>query len=289
VANDLDRDAAGTEPAPRPVELRGYRIIEPIGRGGMSTVYLAERESDGLKVAIKLLGGRFHQSDTLLPRVIREIAIIARLESPSVVRLLDHGVGDDFVYIAMEYLEGEDLGHYIRLGLSTEQALTVLYQAALALRIIHQAGVIHRDIKPTNIMFRRDGTLVLVDFGFSKIVDDDPGITRQGQVLGTPQYMSPEQAMGLPMDPRTDLYSLGVVFYEMLTGRRLFGGDTGPPADSRSKAPLPLLPAHFGAYQMLLDRLIARRPEARFQTADAVLDYITRVWGVPRSVVVVGS
>jgi serine/threonine protein kinase len=267
-------------------KIPGYRIIEPIGRGGMSTVYLAERASDGSRVALKLLGGRIQQSDTLLPRVIREIEIIARLESPNVVRLVDHGFGDDFVFIAMELLEGDDLGHYLRLGLSPKQALTVLYQTALALRIIHHAGVIHRDIKPTNIMFRRDGTTVLVDFGFSKIVTDDPGITRQGQVLGTPQYMSPEQALGLAVDARSDLYSLGVVFYEMLMGRSLFGGEQIQALTARSKVPLPLIPEKLRAYQMMLERLIAHRPEARFQSAEALLDYITRVWGVPRETIV---
>ncbi|HEX9179449.1 MAG TPA: serine/threonine-protein kinase, partial [Burkholderiales bacterium] len=143
--------------------------------------------------------------------------------------------------------------------------------------------VIHRDIKPTNLMFRRDGSLVLVDFGFSKMAQDDPGLTRQGQVLGTPQYMSPEQAKGLPLDARTDLYSLGVVLYEMLTRRKLFAGGNSVPYDTRDKAPLPLLPQPLSGFQMLLEKLLARRREDRFASADDMLDYITRVWGVPRA------
>lgn len=267
----------------KPFSVPGYRVLGPIGRGGVSTVYLAEREADRCKVAIKLLDGRLQHSQNFLPRFIREQQIIARLESPSVVRIFDHGFSDNFVYIVMEYLEGDDLSHYIRLGMRPRQALAVAYQTGLALRLIHTHGVVHRDIKPTNIMFRRDGSLVLVDFGFSKMAQDDPGLTRQGQVLGTPQYMSPEQAKGLPLDPRTDLYSLGVVLYEMLTRRKLFAGGSTVPFDTRDKAPLPLLPQSLSGFQMLLEKLLARRPGDRFPAADDMLDYITRVWGVPRA------
>lgn len=261
----------------------GYWVRGPIGRGGVSTVFLAERESDGCKVAIKLLDGRLQHTQNFLPRFMREQQIISSLESPSVVRILDHGFSDRFVYIVMEHLEGDDLSHHIRLGMRPRQALAVVYQAGLALRLIHAHGVIHRDIKPTNIMFRRDGSLVLVDFGFSKMAQDDPGLTRQGQVLGTPQYMSPEQAKGLPLDARTDLYSLGVVLYEMLTRRKLFAGGSSVPRESRDRAPLPLLPQPLSGFQMLLEKLLARRREDRFASADDMLDYITRVWGVPRA------
>ena len=270
----------------RGVSIPGYRVKGPIGRGGVSTVYLAERGTDGLEVAIKLLDGKLQQSQNFLPRFIREQQIIARLQSPSVVKILDHGFSDEFVYIVMEYLEGEDLSHYIRLGMRPRQALAVLYQAGLALRLIHSHGVIHRDIKPTNLMFRRGGTLVLVDFGFSKMAQDDPGLTRQGQVLGTPQYMSPEQARGLSLDARTDLYSMGVVFYEMLMGKKLFAGVHELPTDTRDKAPIPLLPGKLAPFQVLLERLLARRCEDRFPSAEAMLDHITRVWGVPKAKIV---
>lgn len=273
-------DTRGEMPPP---VIEGLRVIQPVGSGGFSTVYLAERESDGQKVAVKLLDGRLQQSQNFLPRFIREQQVIADLDSPSVVKIYGQGFTDDYGYIVMEYLEGEDLAHHIRLGLRPRQALAILFQAALALREIHSRGIIHRDIKPTNIMFRRDGTLVLVDFGFSKLVLDDPGLTRQGQVLGTPQYMSPEQARGLPVDQRTDLYSLGVVFYEMLTGRKLFPGVQGPPGASRQAAPLPILPQALASFQMLLDRLVGKKPEQRFQSADELLDYVTRLWGVPKA------
>jgi serine/threonine protein kinase len=272
----------GQDGAEKTFTVPGYRMRGPIGRGGVSTVYLAQRESDGCNVAIKLLDGRLQHTHNFLPRFVREQQIISRLESPSVVRILDHGFSDSFVYIIMEYLEGDDLSHHIRLGMRPRQALAVVYQAGLALRLIHSHGVIHRDIKPTNIMFRRDGSLVLVDFGFSKMAQDDPGLTRQGQVLGTPQYMSPEQAKGLPLDARTDLYSLGVVLYEMLTRRKLFAGGTAP-FGGRDRAPLPLLPQPLSGFQMLMEKLLAGRPENRFASADAMLDYITRVWGVPRA------
>ncbi|HSD60427.1 MAG TPA: serine/threonine-protein kinase [Burkholderiales bacterium] len=270
----------------RTLSIPGFRVKGPIGRGGVSTVYLAERAPDGMEVAVKLLDGKLQQSQNFLPRFIREQQIIARLESPSVVKILGHGFSDEFVYIVMEYLEGEDLSHYIRLGMRPRQALAVLYQAGLALRLIHSHGVIHRDIKPTNIMFRRDGTLVVVDFGFSKMAQDDPGLTRQGQVVGTPQYMSPEQAKGLPLDPRTDLYSMGVVLYEMLMGRKLFAGARELPTHTRDKAPIPLLPEPLVPFQVLLERLLARRREDRFPSADAMLDYVTRMWGVPRAKIV---
>jgi serine/threonine protein kinase len=280
---NTNKSGSGQNGAEKAFTVPGYRVMGPVGRGGVSTVYLAEREADHCKVAIKLLDGRLQHSQNFLPRFIREQQIIARLESPAVVRIFDHGFSDAFVFIVMEYLEGDDLSHYIRLGIRPRQALAVVYQAGLALRLIHSHGVIHRDIKPTNLMFRRDGSLVLVDFGFSKMAQDDPGLTRQGQVLGTPQYMSPEQAKGLPLDARTDLYSLGVVLYEMLTRRKLYAATAGAPHETRDKAPLPLLPQALSGFQMLLEKLLARRREDRFASADDMLDYITRVWGVPRA------
>jgi len=168
----------------------------------------------------------------------------------------------------MEYLAGGTLAARMHEGMSSLAALRLTSQIAKALDAIHAHGIVHRDLKPQNIMFRQNGRPVIVDFGLAKDLDSHANLTRQGEVMATPRYMSPEQCMGLTADARSDLYSLGAIFYEMLSGRRLWG-DEGPAGllYMHVHEAIPRLPARLAGYQTIVDRLLAKKPEHRFQSA----------------------
>jgi serine/threonine protein kinase len=266
--------AADAEPV-----IRGYRVLGKIGEGGMSTVFLAEEESRNRKVVLKVLRGRRGDDESLWKRFFQECAIVSAIQHDHVVQIYDQGFGDELAYIAMEYLGGGSLRDLIDRGLSPRQALSLLSQAASGLAEIHRCGIIHRDIKPANLMLREAGVLVLTDFGVAKRLDRSGGQTLHGEILGTPYYLSPEQAQGGTVSVCSDLYSLGVIFYEMLTGKRPFGGDTILEILAQHiAAPVPRLPAALADYQFLVDGMLAKSPDARFQSADQVLDEVDAVW-----------
>ena len=265
--------SAETEPV-----IKGYRVLAKIGEGGMSSVFLAEQESRNKKVVLKVLRGRRGDDESLWKRFFQECAIVSAIQHDHVVQIYDQGFGDELAYIAMEYLGGGSLREVIDSGLSPRQALSLLSQAASGLAEIHRCGIVHRDIKPANLMLRKEGVLVLTDFGVAKRLDR-AGQTLHGEILGTPYYLSPEQAQGGAVSPCSDIYSLGVIFYEMLTGRRPFGGSTILEIISQHlAAPVPRLPAPLADYQRLLDGMLAKRPDDRLQSADDVLAEIDAVW-----------
>jgi tRNA A-37 threonylcarbamoyl transferase component Bud32 len=246
----------------------GYRNLRKIGEGGMAQVYLAERVQDGLQVVLKVLDPRLREDQTFRKRFIQEFRLIASLRNEHVAQIYDHGFAGEHPYIAMEYLSGGTLATRIHEGLTSLEALRITSQIARALDATHSRGVIHRDLKPQNILFRGNGRPVLVDFGLAKSVGVHTTLTRHGQVIATPRYMSPEQCLGKPADHRSDLYSLGVIFYEMLTGRRLYEAE-GPAGlvYQHVHGPIPRLPARLAGYQSTIDRLLAKNPEERFQSA----------------------
>jgi eukaryotic-like serine/threonine-protein kinase len=248
--------------------IEGYRSLRKIGEGGMAQVYLAERARDGLQLVLKVLDPRLRADRTFLKRFEREYRLIAGLQNEYVARIYDHGFSGEHPYIAMEYLSGGTLAARIYEGMTSLAALRVLSQIARALDAIHERGVIHRDLKPPNILFRDNGRPVLVDFGLAKSVSAATTLTRHGEVIATPRYMSPEQCLGRPADHRSDLYSLGAIFYEMLSGRRLYEAE-GPAGlvYQHVHGPIPRLPARLAGYQGILDRLLAKSPEERFQSA----------------------
>ena len=252
--------AAGTIP--------GYRTLRMIGEGGMAQVYLAERMSDGMQMVLKVLDPGLRSSDTFLKRFEREYRLLASLENEYVARIYDHGFSGEQPYIAMEYLSGGTLAARMHEGMTSLAALRLTSQIAKALDAIHTHDIVHRDLKPQNIMFRDNGRPVIVDFGLAKELDSNSDLTRHGEVMATPRYMSPEQCMGRPADARSDLYSLGAIFYEMLTGRRLYG-DEGPAGlvYMHVHGPVPQLPERLAGYQTIIDRLMAKKPEDRFQSA----------------------
>ena len=250
-------------------QIPGYRIEKVLGKGAMSTVYLAVQESLDRRVALKILSPRLASDPTLNKRFIKEARIIGKLGHPHIVTIFDAGNYEDLSYIAMEYLDGGTLKERIKTGLTPEQAVTILRQIAQALGCAHQQNCIHRDIKPANILFRNPETAILSDFGIAKNLEDKTQLTAVGWRIGTPNYMSPEQALAKPVDARCDLYSLGVVFYEMLTGTRPYqGADAFETAMLHIKGPTPILPEPLRRFQPIIDRLLAKDPQARFASAE---------------------
>ena len=271
VARMQGSDAAGGQV----VEINGYTVIRKIGSGGMSTVYLVERNLDKQQVVLKILDSKLCEDNEFLMRFIQEFGLIAKIESRHIVKIFDQGFTDRHVYIAMEYFANGDLRARIKKGIDVTQAMDLLRQVALALNAIHAFGIVHRDLKPENIMFRADGSLAIVDFGIAKLISDANSLTQTGHILGTPYYLSPEQAQGETLDGRSDLYSAGVMTFEMLTNRRPFTANT-PIAlvNKHINEPVPRLPAGMERFQELIDRLMAKRAVDRFASAQELLDYL---------------
>jgi eukaryotic-like serine/threonine-protein kinase len=271
----LDITTIGKPARANAVRVRGYNILRQIGEGGMAKVYLAEREETRLQLVLKVLDKTVVHDEQFLARFRRECRVISKIQNEHVVAIYDHGVNDDCAFLAMEYFGGGDLKARIAQGLSSMEALKVLMQLAKALDAVHSAGVMHRDIKPQNIMFREGNRLALVDFGLAKEVDGRSTVTHAGLVLATPLYMSPEQYQGVRQDERSDLYSVGVILYEMLTGKLPFTASNAPAlAYQHVNSPVPRLPQHLAGYQGIVDKLMAKHPEERFQSARELFAYI---------------
>lgn len=255
----------------------GYRILEQIGEGGMSRVYLAEDARTGQRLVLKVFDPRLSRDERELILFLKETGIISELDTPYVVRIFDHGVTDHHAFIAMEHLPGGDLKERIKAGIAPSRALSILLQMCQALDAVHRAGIVHRDLKPQNVMFRGGDRLVLVDFGISKLHGSTTII--QGNSLGTPAYFSPEQVMARSIDHRSDLYSAGAIFYEMLTGRRPFyATEMTELLRMHLEDPPPPLPTAVAEFQDLIDRLMAKDPAQRFQSAADVIAHLRRRW-----------
>ncbi len=249
-----------------------YKLVRLIGRGAMSHVYLAERGADSLSIVLKVLDIR-NTAQPQLRRFLQEAELISDLDSPFVVKIHEHGVTNKYGYIAMEFFSRGDMKQRLENGIvDTETALSYMTHIAYGLNAIHNAGIIHRDLKPANIMFRGDDSLALADFGISKRLDNRGDLTTIGKVLGTPHYMSPEQGQGLELDVRSDIYSAGVLFYELLTGKKPFKADA-PAAMiyQHIYAPPPRLSASLAPYQSFIDRCLAKQPAERYQSAKALI------------------
>jgi DNA-binding response OmpR family regulator/tRNA A-37 threonylcarbamoyl transferase component Bud32 len=248
----------------------GYRRARLLARGSVSQLYIAESEKAGALVVLKVTPSQRNASgvDQVFDRFLQEYEITTKVRHPNVVKLYELGVADDHAYLAMEYFPLGDLRRRMRGGLSPAESLGIAAQIARVLTAIHAAGVLHRDLKPGNVMMRTESQVALIDFGLAKHLALDLELTDTGLIFGTPHYMSPEQGHGQPLDARSDLYSLGVVLYEMLTGSKPYTADN-PMAVLylHRNAPLPLLPESLSSLQPLLDALLAKEPAER--VADA--------------------
>jgi len=257
--------------------IKGYRFIRRLAASHHSAVYLAQREVDGRKMVLKVLRQVPDVSDGLgaFDRFLQEYEMIADLHHPNIVEIYDLGVSDDHAHIAMEYVSGGDLKQRIVNGILEKDAVDYVKQIAGALAELHRVGILHRDLKPGNIMVRADGSLALIDFGLAKRMRLKEEITGNGEIFGTPYYMSPEQGHADDVDERSDVYALGVIFYEMLTGEKPY---LGPDAMSiilkHTKAPIPLLPHRLSRHQALINMLLAKRPADRVQSAAEVIEWL---------------
>ncbi|HXC08305.1 MAG TPA: serine/threonine-protein kinase [Steroidobacteraceae bacterium] len=260
------------------VKIRGHRCIRQVGSGGMCTIYLAESERAGTVVVLKVFNQVPDVSERFVSfdRFLQEYEIVAGLQHRNIVRIYDLGVADDHAYIAMEHFPAGDLRQRMKAPLLPQTALKFLEQIASALHAIHSVGVLHRDLKPANVMLRTDGSVCLIDFGLAKANEMEASLTGTREIFGTPYYMSPEQGHAEEIDGRSDLYSLGVMFYEMLTGHKPYTGATAMEVIYKHKrADLPQIAPQFAGYKELLVRLLAKSPADRYQSAGELLEAIS--------------
>ena len=267
-----DHSTAGRSP-----ERRGrYTVERTLGRGGMASVYLARDTELGRPVALKALAPHLAEEEGFRARFLREARLAARLAHPNVVQVYDVGEDEHGPFIVTEYVEGQTLADELRERgrFSPEQAVELAIQVCAGLEAAHGAGLVHRDIKPQNILLRRDGTAKIADFGIARSRDATI-LTEQGTVLGTAAYLAPEQARGEPVTAAADLYALGAVLYEMLTGRRPFQGETLPELliqreQGAIKPPSELTPRIVPELENVIMRCLALNPDYRPESAAAL-------------------
>ena len=256
----------------------GYRFVRLIGQGATSRVYLAERQSDRMTLVLKIIDVLSIKEPQALQRFVQEAELVAELDSPYVVKFLEHGFTKDYGYIAMEFFTRGDLKQRIEHGVSLPDALNYITHIGYGLSAIHEAGIVHRDLKPGNIMFRSDDSLAIADFGISKRLDETGELTKMGSVLGTPNYLSPEQALGNAVDHRSDLYSAGIVLFEMLTGTKPFRAETASGlVYQHVHADIPQLPDSVRNFQPIIEMLLAKNPQDRFGSAKEFLDSLSSI------------
>ena len=252
-----------------------YRVLRKLGGGGMADVYLCDDLTLGRRVAIKVLLQRYVGDPSFVERFRREAQAAAALNHPGLVSIYDWGQVDGTYYIVMEYVEGETLKDAIRRRgrIPADEAVGIALQLLAAVDYAHRHGIIHRDIKPHNVMLSREGGVKVMDFGIARV--GDSGMTEAGSVLGTAQYIAPEQAQGRPVDERSDLYSVGVVLYEMLTGTVPFRGESAVAVAMKHVSepvvpPRALVPDLPEALEQVVLKALAKRPDDRYQSAAAL-------------------
>jgi len=254
------------------VEVPGYRLKRILSSSASALVLLAERERDGRLAVLKVISTDVQDDKKILKRFMREQRMLSKMRHPNVVKIYSGGVTEDSAYIAMEYFPGGDLRKRIDAGIPEGKSLEYFRGIAKGLGAAHEMGIIHRDIKPANILIRKNESVAIADFGISKSLGASTAITVVGFVMGTPFYISPEQIDGEPATACSDLYSLGVILFELLTGERPYP-QTRLPALLRAHAedPLPRLPEEHASMQFVLDGLMAKKPKERFQSVSELL------------------
>jgi len=251
------------------VDIPGFRIVRPLGQGGMASVFLATQAGRDRDVALKVMAPTLADSPDLVARFLREGQISARLLHPNLARVFEVGAHGGTCYLAAEYLPGGSLRARIPGGMAVAEALDTAVDVARGLQCVHANGLVHGDVKPENILFRANGTAVLSDFGIAGAIAPADAAELPGIPVGTPAYMSPEQVRGKALDGRSDLYSLGVVLYEMLTGALPYAAaDPSTLALAHGSQPVPQLPRPLAWLQPLLDGLMAKDAQARTGSGD---------------------
>jgi serine/threonine protein kinase len=260
------------------IDIPGYEIIRPIGEGGMASVFLAMQKSLDREVALKVMSPVLAANADFASRFLVEGKITAKLQHPNLVTVYDIGTHNGVYYLAAEYIGGGTLKDKLaKEGLSVAEILDIITDVAHGLDFAHQKGFVHRDVKPANVLFRLDGRVVLADFGIAKAMDGSNSSTVAGASVGTPDYMSPEQARGEPVDGRSDLYSLGTMLFEMLAGHPPYqAGDPFTVALMHVTHPVPELPEHLWL-QPLIAGLMAKQAAERFNTGAAAIETIQRL------------
>ncbi|MDB5941194.1 MAG: hypothetical protein JWQ13_760 [Ramlibacter sp.] len=253
--------------------VEGYRVLRKIGEGGMASIFLADAGDGGPPQVLKVMRMDKDADTDVLQRFIQEFALLAQVKHPNVAHIFRQDFSLGHAYIAMEYFPAGDLAVRLSRPLDPRTAIDYLKQTAAGLGAIHSVGIVHRDLKPDNLMLRQDGSLALADFGVAKQVSMLITDTGDGDIVGTPYYLSPEQALGQQVDARCDLYSLGVLTFEMLTGGKPYHAASAQDLlNKHVNDPVPVLPAQHEHLQPVLNRMMAKDREQRYPSAQALLD-----------------
>jgi tRNA A-37 threonylcarbamoyl transferase component Bud32 len=263
----------------RQPQIAGYRVLKTIAQSTTAAVYLARNDELSQPVALKVQSLKGHVvSDADRQRFFRECKILSSLNHRSIADVLDCGITDDYSYLALEYFPCGSLRERLKNPVSEADALNYARQIGEALQVLHAAHVVHRDLKPSNLMLTDDNRVVLIDFGSATVQVEASDLSRSDLCTGTPYYVCPEQIANRDPDGRGDLYSLGVVLYEMLTGTLPYAGDNlGEIFAGHRSAPVPRLPRHVLRYQPIIDRLMAKSPDDRYSTATLFLEDLSAV------------
>jgi hypothetical protein len=263
------RRLADAEAVLKAAGIQGFTPVKPLGSGATANVCLCERGPERQQVVLKVLKSEGSGDSDLLSRFVQEYFAASSIDSPYVAKVFEHGFTDSHAYIVMEYFPAGDLrARVARERPSVDEALIIVGSILSALTSVHAAGIIHRDLKPANVMFREDGTIALVDFGSARNDADPVAKTLAGVVIGTPYYLSPEQTLGGTADERSDLYSVGVMLYELLTGQRMYAaGSLVALFEMHKTAPIPNLPENVARHQRFFERLVSKKPDERYKSA----------------------
>jgi serine/threonine protein kinase len=258
--------------------VENYKLLRKIGEGGIATVFLAQPAGGGAAQVLKVLRLDSEEGVMALQRFMQEFALVAQIDHPNVARIFKQDFCAGHAYIAMEYFPQGDLRARMRRPLDPAIAMYYIKQIAAGLDAVHRVGIVHRDLKPDNIMLRTDGMVAITDFGIAKQTAMQITDTGANDIVGTPYYLSPEQVTGKPVDARCDLYSLGVLMFEMLTSTKPYRASTVEQLlQMHVKAPLPVLPPQHARLQPVLDKLMAKEPADRYESAAALLEGLKEV------------
>ena len=274
----LDAQPSATDSMKPDLQIPGYKIMRELGHGGMAHVYLAVQESFGREVALKILSPHLADDDQFSKRFLREARIVSQLNHPNIVTVFDAGKQGKYHYMSMEYIPGKELKQ-LKGSISRKEAIRIVKDIARALDFAGSKGIVHRDVKPENIMIHQsDNRVILMDFGIAHGDDVSHGMTQTGKAIGTPHYMSPEQTKGLKVDHRSDIYSLGVVLYQLLAGYLPYEADSAVAVGIKHlTAPIPLLPGGLEIFQPIVNHCLSKEPQHRYQKADELITALDKI------------